>query len=251
MIAYFEIEERPAQGLIQRLKWRLDPLSRLEIQTRCLKTAAFWQVCWPVRQGLGAEELEKQARQGLNLLRQKGVHRTAAAERWRAAVVQTGLAPVTEDRLWPAAGFQAVMAELKARKADLDKTWVCVAAQRADRDVVRCVRALAGKVRYLTVQTQAGEDYLADMLYQDFGIARQSSAPPESARLLAAFPGAEKQDGIALIPGGCPGLRLLAPDWARTQKPAGMTEELYAAMLLENGLIRPQDIRALPAENRA
>ena len=31
MIAYFEIEERPAQGLIQRLKWRLDPLSRLEI----------------------------------------------------------------------------------------------------------------------------------------------------------------------------------------------------------------------------
>jgi hypothetical protein len=30
-----------------------------------------------------------------------------------------------------------------------------------------------------------------------------------------------------------------------------MTEELYAAMLLENGLIRPQDIRALPAENRA
>ena len=95
------------------------------------------------------------------------------------------------------------------------------------------------------------EDYLADMLYQDFGIARQSSAPPEYARLLAAFPGAEKQDGIALIPGGCPGLRLLAPDWARTQKPAGMTEELYAAMLLENGLIRPQDIRALPAENRA
>ena len=49
---------------------------------------------------------------------------------------------------------------------------------------------------------------------------------------------------------GCPGLRLLAPDWARAQKPAGMAEELFAAMLLENGLIRPQDIRALPAENR-
>ena len=25
---------------------------------------------------------------------------------------------------------------------------------------------------------------------------------------------------------------------------------LFAAMLLQNGLIRPQDIRALPAENR-
>lgn len=250
MIAYFEIEERPAPGLAQRIKWRLNPQRRLEVQTRCLKTAAFWQVCWPVSQGLGPEELEKQARQGLGLLRRQGVHRAAAEERWRPAVIEAGLAPVTEDRLWPAAGFQAVMAELKARQADLNKTWVCVAARRADRDVVRCVRALAGKARYLTVQAQVGEEYLAEMLYQDFGIARQTSAPPEYARLLVAFPGAEPQDGIALVPGGCPGLRLLAPDWARAQKPAGMAEELFAAMLLENGLIRPQDIRALPAENR-
>ena len=251
MIAYFEVEERPAPRLMRRIKWRLDPQRRMETQTRCVKNAAFWQVCWPVEPGLRPEELEKQVRRGLGLLRQRGVHRAAAAERWREAIVEAGLAPVTEDRLWPAVGFQAAIAELQARQADLDKTWVCVAARRADRDVVRCVRSLASKVRYLSVQAQVGEGYLADMLYQEFGVARQSSPPPEYARLRVAFPGAEPEEGLALVPGGCPGLRLLAPDWARAQKPAGMAEELYAAMLLENGLIRPQDVRALPAENRA
>lgn len=247
MIAYFESQLGPAPGLIQRLKWRLDPQSRMKTQTKCIAAAAFWHACWPVWQ----DDLERQVAQGLELLRRQGVHRVAAEPRWRQAIQQAGMAAVTEDRLWPAAGFQAVMAELKARGADPDKTWVCVAARRADRDVVRCARALAGKVRYLTVQAQAGEDYLAEMLYQDFGIARQTSAPPEYIRLLVAFPGADRQDGIALEPGGCPGLRLLAPAWALPQKPPSMPQQLYAAMLLENGLIRPQNIRAVPAENRA
>lgn len=244
MIAYFESQTGPAPGLMQRIKWRLDPQSRMQVQTKCVGAAAFWHACWPVWQQASQEELERQAIQGLELLRRQGAHRVAAEPRWRAAIQKTGMAAVTEDRLWPAAGFQVVMAELKARGAEPDKTWVCIAARRADRDVVRCARALAGKVRYLTIQAQAGEDYLAEMLYQDFGIARQTSAPPEYARLLVAFPGAEKQDGIALEPGGCPGLHLLAPAWAGSQKPSTMPDELYAAMLLENGLIRPQDVGA-------
>ena len=90
---------------------------------------------------------------------------------------------------------------------------------------------------------------LEEALYEQFGIAPQQSAPPEYPCLRICFPqpgekGETGEDLLMLAPGGWPGLRFVSPQWAREQKPSGMGDTLYAAMLLESGLCRPEDLGA-------
>ena len=115
-----------------------------------------------------------------------------------------------------------------------------------DRDVLRCARLLARRVRYLTVRAPVGGEALAEELYEEYGIALQQSVPPEYSQLCLCLAGDPAEEGIIPLDGQADGgLLALAPEWAREQKPAGLADTLYGALLLQSGLLRPEEIRVV------
>ncbi len=242
MIAYFEtVEEEKKRGLF----WK----KHLETELRPVGRASFLAVRLPVPSGMGERKVEKRVEWAMEQMKKRGVHRLATGEKWREKALKMGMLTVEEGTAWrQGAGLGALWA-LHSRGIPLEQAFCRLEAARCDRDVVRCARILGGKVRYLSVSVKVGQQELEEALYEQFGIAPQQSAPPEYPCLRICFPqpgekGETGEDLLMLAPGGWPGLRFVSPQWAREQKPSGMGDTLYAAMLLESGLCRPEDLGA-------
>lgn len=242
MIAYFEtVEEEKKRGLF----WK----KHLELQLRPVGRTSFLAGCLPVPSGMGERKVEKRVEWAMEQMKKRGVHRLAVEEPWREKAQEMGMLTVEEGTAWrQGAGLGALWA-LQSRDIPLEQAFCCLEAARCDRDVVRCARILGGKVRYLSVRIKVGQQELEEALYEQFGIAPQQSAPPEYPCLRIRFlqPGEKvetEENLLMLAPGGWPGLEFVSPQWAREQKPSGMGDTLYAAMLLESGLCRPEDLRA-------
>lgn len=245
MVAYFEtVEEEKKRGLL----WR----KRLETGLGCVGRASFLTACLPVPAGTGRKKREKRVEWALEQLKRRGVHRLALGEEWREKALEMGMLTVDEATAWRQGAGQGALRALQSRGVPLERAFCLLEGVRADRDVVRCARELAGKVRYLSVRVQVGQQELEEALYQEFGIAPQQSAPPEYPCLRIRFSDSKEEaeggDCLTLAPGGWPGLRFLPPAWAEEQKPPRMGDTLYSAMLLESGLCRPEDLRAEAGE---
>ena len=128
--------------------------------------------------------------------------------------------------------------------------WQTGAAARADMavpedpggsDVLRCARLLAWRVRYLTVRAPVG------------------GPGGRIVRRIRHCPAAERATGIqpaVPVPGRRPGRRrdhpldgqadggllALAPNGPGNRSPAGLADTLYGALLLQSGLLRPEEI---------
>lgn len=253
MVAFFHTEERPLDTLRDKVKWRLHPGQGLTVQVRCLRSAAFLDAALILPPDASERQRQRHLGRALDTLREQGVHRIACPSDLEQAVLEAGMVTVGDSRLWPAVAGQAVLALLRIRAIDPASAWVCLHVKRVDRDVVRCAKQLAAQVRYLTAEAEIGGDYLADLLYEGYGIARQQSVPPEFTRLDIAFPRAENAEGALFLTGEGMGeqLTLLAPEWARPLKPESAGETLYTALLLESGLILPEEICARPSTKQA
>ena len=238
MMAYFQTEEQ-AMGGLARLRWSLHP--------GCIRNATLLDCCLGMPRGKRETKGGQRAiRRALWVLREKGVHRVAAAPELEGALLETGLQPTQETPLWRACSGQAALALLAKRGLWPEQTWLCLKTPRVDRDVLRCARLLARRVRYLTVRAPVGGEALAEELYEEYGIALQQSVPPEYSQLCLCLAGDPDEEGIIPLDGRADGgLLALAPEWAREQKPAGLADTLYGALLLQSGLLRPEEIRVV------
>ena len=245
MVAFFHIDTQPLAGRGAGLKWRLHPGQGLDIAVRCLRSAAFLDAVLTLPPEASPRQRQRRLARALAALRERGVHRIACPPGLEQAVLDAGMVTVGDGRLWPAAAGQTVLALLAARGMDPAAAWVCLHVKRVDRDVVRCAKQLAAGVRYLTAEADIGGDYLADLLYEEYGIARQQSVPPEFSR-------AEGAGQALFLTGEGAGrhITLLAPEWARPMKPGWAGHTLYTAMLLESGLILPEEVQAVPDEKQ-
>ncbi len=246
MMAYFQTEEQ-AMGGLARLRWSLHPESGMAVETRCIRNATLLDCCLGIPRGKRETKGGQRAiRRALWVLREKGVHRVAAAPELEGALLETGLQPTQETPLWRACSGQAALALLAKRGLRPEQTWLCLKTPRVDRDVLRCARLLARRVRYLTVRAPVGGEALAEELYEEYGIALQQSVPPEYSQLCLCLAGDPAEEGIIPLDGQADGgLLALAPEWAREQKPAGLADTLYGALLLQSGLLRPEEIRVV------
>ena len=139
------------------------------------------------------------------MLREKGVHRVAAAPELEGALLETRLQPTQEKPLWRACSGQAALALLAKRGLRPEQTWLCLKTPRVDRDVLRCARLLARRVRYLTVRAPVGGEALAEELYEEYGIALQQSVPPEYSQLCLCLAGDPAEEGIIPLDGRADG----------------------------------------------
>lgn len=246
MMAYFQTEEQ-AMGGLARLRWSLHPESGMAVETRCIRNATLLDCCLGMPRGKRETKGGQRAiRRALWVLREKGVHRVAAAPELEGALLETRLQPTQEKPLWRACSGQAALALLAKRGLRPEQTWLCLKTPRVDRDVLRCARLLARRVRYLTVRAPVGGEALAEELYEEYGIALQQSVPPEYSQLCLCLAGDPAEEGIIPLDGRADGgLLALAPEWAREQKPAGLADTLYGALLLQSGLLRPEEIRVV------
>ena len=240
MIAYFETVDT---GKKRGLFWK----KHLETQLLPVGRASFLIACLAVPQGMGKRKVEKQVEWAMGQLKKRGVHRLAIEEQWRRKALEMGMLTVEEGTAWRQGAGQGALWVLRSRGIPLEQAFCRLEAQRCDRDVVRCARILGGKVRYLSVSIKVGQQKLEEALYEQFGIAPQQSAPPEYPCLRIRFPQpgerAERgEDLLMLSDGGWPGMEFAPPQWAMEQKPPRMGDTLYAAMLLESGLCRPEDL---------
>lgn len=196
MMAYFQTEEQ-AMGGLARLRWSLHPESGMAVETRCIRNATLLDCCLGMPRGKRETKGGQRAiRRALWVLREKGVHRVAAAPELEGALLETRLQPTQEKPLWRACSGQAALALLAKRGLRPEQTWLCLKTPRVDRDVLRCARLLARRVRYLTVRAPVGGEALAEELYEEYGIALQQSVPPEYSQLCLCLAGDPAEEGI-------------------------------------------------------
>ena len=244
MVAFFAVEEQDLQGARAKLAWRFGKDRGLAVKLHCLGSATFLEAVLTLPRGCGPALKQKRLRGALADLAKRGVYRVAADPALYSHISAAGLLAANQSAAWGSCAHQVVQALLQSRGLDHQNTLLCIHANKLDRQVLRCAQALAPHVRYLSTRIQVGGEYLEQMLYEEYGIASQQSVPPEFARLDVAFPGAEVPGALVLDGGeSCEGFSLLAPEWARAEKPAGVKESVFAALLLESGLIRPQEVR--------
>lgn len=247
MIATFAVAEIQPQRFWQRFWLRFWPWGHMSVQTKVVKNTGFLEVKLNIPTHCNEKKREKRVKKALKTLYRRGVHRIAVEKEWEGAAQQAWMMPVSARSLWPALAAKLVLCRMKTENRLGTQTAVRICAKRADRNVMKCARLLAKKVRTLQVEIPIGGQTVKEMLYEEFGIAPAAEIPQNCGKLDLVFEGAcgSGPDALNLAEleeNGENGFILHTPKWARKQKPKEISDTLYAAMLWQAGILSADDV---------
>ena len=171
----------------------------------------------------------------LRKLRRQGIRTCVLPSALTAEAARWGLRemPVQELRL-------ALLPQLLDMRGDLRRATAVLRADCADAAVYRAAAVLASRVRYVTLQVDAGGEALAEALRRRFGLCAGSV---EGAALTVSFGGAPEHSAVICLGEDCGRYQRLTYEMPEgLLDPWPVSEQLLAA-LYQAGEIKKEEIR--------
>lgn len=230
MIAVFKIV--PTMGDTAIARWKLKYCNRTNFfcTPKHINNAVFLEVEMRIAINTTERVRRKKIKYAMERLNAMGVHRMAADPVFEGVAEGCDIAFVKADNAWRAAADKGAICAIANANVAIDTCCVSISAKKSTAEVARAAMSLATRARYVVIQESVGAQKLREMLYQNYGMA-QITEPPKGVYTYNLCVD-EKPQGMQLVP----------PKWAKGFKPQCISAEIFVAMLLEMGLISPDEI---------
>lgn len=229
MIATFNIHPYAAKTAKERAGLAFNRSGRFSCTPRHIGAAVFLEceIKVPMTE---AKRRQRLVRYALRRLKKMGVHKIVSASDVEKAAQENAIITVSPHAAWRAAAGQAALAAIASKGASLQNCCVQIIAEKVTADVTRTANLLAAKARYVIVGECRGAQKLRQALHENYGMA-QVGKPPEGAYIYNLNMDAPPKGFVMSVP----------KNMAHA-KPKSVSDEAYAAMLFEMGLVLPEEI---------